>query len=81
MGCNVISADDTANYLTFLTALRKAVGQNATLTAAVTLTPFDGSDGTPSSDVSGFAEQLDWICQFFHTVSEMSSEMVLLQPL
>jgi len=61
MGCNVISADDTANYLTFLTALRKAVGQNATLTAAVTLTPFDGSDGTPSSDVSGFAEQLDWI--------------------
>ncbi|KAF8345344.1 endochitinase [Amanita rubescens] len=61
IGCNVISADDTANYLSFLTSLRKAVGQNATLNAAVTLTPFAGSDGNPSSDVSGFAQQLDWI--------------------
>ncbi|KAF8732608.1 hypothetical protein AX14_004156 [Amanita brunnescens Koide BX004] len=61
MGCNVISPDDTANYLSFLTKLRTALGPNVKLSAAVGITPWAGSDGTPSSDVSGFSKQLDYL--------------------
>lgn len=61
IGCNVISSDDTANYLSFLTKLRTAVGPNVKLSAAVGITPWAGSDGSPSSDVSGFAKQLDYL--------------------
>lgn len=65
IGCNVISSDDTANYLSFLTKLRTAVGPNVKLSAAVGITPWAGSDGSPSSDVSGFAKQLDYLGIFF----------------
>lgn len=61
IGCNVISSDDTANYLSFLTKLRTAVGPDVKLSAAVGITPWAGSDGSPSSDVSGFSKQLDYL--------------------
>ncbi|KAI0634770.1 glycoside hydrolase [Trametes polyzona] len=62
MGCNLISDDDSQNFLSFLQALRAdPAGQNLTLSAATGITPFNGPDGQPLSDVSDFAKVLDYI--------------------
>lgn len=59
MECNVASADDTVNYLTFFQALREdPVGKNLIISAAVGLNTFKGTDGKPMTDVSAFAEVL-----------------------
>ncbi|KAF4563788.1 hypothetical protein EYR36_003030 [Pleurotus pulmonarius] len=61
IGCNIISPDDSANFLSFLQELRKdPVGSNLTISAAVGLTPFMGPTA-PMTDVSPFAEVLDHI--------------------
>ncbi|KAI0777381.1 glycoside hydrolase [Trametes elegans] len=61
-GCNVIADDDSANFLSFLQALRaEPAAQNLTLSAAAGITPFAGTDGQPLSDVSGFAAVLDYL--------------------
>lgn len=61
IGCNIISPDDSANFLSFLQELRKdPVGSNLTISAAVGLTPFMGLTA-PMTDVSPFAEVLDHI--------------------
>ena len=59
IGCNSISPDDTANFLAFLQEL-KSQG-NFLVTAAVSLFPFNDETGSPSKDVSGFAEVFDHI--------------------
>ncbi|KAG0707044.1 glycoside hydrolase family 18 protein [Suillus ampliporus] len=62
IGCNIVNSDDTANFLSFLQELREdGTGSNITLSAAVSVTPFRDSNGNPSTDVSGFAEVLDYI--------------------
>lgn len=62
IGCNTIAPDDSANFLLFLQQLRQdPVAANITLTAAVGQTPFAGSDGTPTADVSAFATVLNHI--------------------
>ncbi|KAK7439400.1 hypothetical protein VKT23_017621 [Stygiomarasmius scandens] len=62
VGCNAISPDDSANFLSFLQELRQdPTGSQLTLTAAVGITPFAGSDGSPMADVSDFAKVLDRI--------------------
>ncbi|KAG1737910.1 glycoside hydrolase family 18 protein [Suillus paluster] len=62
VGCNTISADDTANLLEFLQELRQnSVGKSLTLSAAVSVTPFRDASGKPSTDVSGFAKVFDYI--------------------
>ncbi|PPQ82606.1 hypothetical protein CVT25_007120 [Psilocybe cyanescens] len=62
IGCNTISDDDSANFLSFLQELRQdPEGAQLTLTAAVGLTPFAGPGGTPLSNVSAFADVLDHI--------------------
>ena len=62
IGCNVISSSDSSNFLSFLQELRQdPVGSTLILSSAVGLTPYAGSDGTPMTDVSAFAEYLDWI--------------------
>ncbi|KAI3604579.1 glycoside hydrolase family 18 protein [Moniliophthora roreri] len=62
IGCNVISKEDTPNFLSFLQELRKdPVGSNLTLTAATSIQPWNNTDGVPSSDLSGFAQVLDFI--------------------
>jgi chitinase len=63
-----MSANDSANFLLFLQTLREQNGaQNLTFSAAVTPTPFADSTGAPMSDVSGFAEVLDYIGPPSHT--------------
>jgi chitinase len=64
IGCNVISASDSANFLSFLQALRKKAPK-LILSAAVSLKPFIGSDGNPMSSVSEFAKVLDSIGSLF----------------
>ncbi|KAI0053163.1 glycoside hydrolase family 18 protein [Auriscalpium vulgare] len=62
IGCNMLSSSDSSNFLSFLQTLRSQDGaQNLVLSAAVSVTPFVGPDGTPLSDVSGFASVLDYI--------------------
>lgn len=62
IGCNAISPNDSANFLAFLQELRKdPTGARITLSAAVGMTPFAGPDGSPMTDVSGFAAVLDHI--------------------
>ncbi|TFK54573.1 glycoside hydrolase family 18 protein [Heliocybe sulcata] len=62
IGCNTISPNDTANFLTFLQELRKdPVGELLTLSAATGIGPFFDADGEPGSDMKGFAEVLDYI--------------------
>ncbi|KAG2154451.1 glycoside hydrolase family 18 protein [Suillus bovinus] len=61
IGCNVVNSDDTANFLSFLQELREESCLNLTISAAVSVTPFRDSSGNPSTDVSAFAEVLDYI--------------------
>ncbi|KAH7910689.1 glycoside hydrolase family 18 protein [Hygrophoropsis aurantiaca] len=58
--CNIVSPNDSANLLSFLQALRAAT-PNITLSAAVAVTPFADSTGQPMTDVSQFADVLDYI--------------------
>ncbi|KIM69393.1 glycoside hydrolase family 18 protein [Scleroderma citrinum Foug A] len=60
MGCNIVSPNDTANFLEFITELRQ-LAPNLTLSAAVGILPFVDATGNPTSDASAFAKQLDWI--------------------
>ena len=65
-----MSTNDSANFLSFLQTLRSQDGaQNLILSAAVSITPFVGLDGTPMTDVSGFAKVLDLIGSLFATFS------------
>jgi chitinase len=62
IGCNTISTDDSANFLSFLQTLRNQAGaQDLIISAAVSITPFLGSNGSPMTDVSAFAKVLDSI--------------------
>ncbi|KAI9452738.1 chitinase [Russula earlei] len=62
IGCNKVSKTDTANFLLFLQTLRLQTGaKNLIISAAVTPKPFAGPDGNPVSDVSVFAEALNYI--------------------
>lgn len=58
---NIVSSDDSANYLIFLQLLRKTLPPTAILSAATQVWPFAGPTGAPLSDVSGFAKLLDWV--------------------
>ncbi|QRV85311.1 chitinase [Ceratobasidium sp. AG-Ba] len=60
IGCNTKSPNDTANFLSFLQELRDAL-PDISFSAATSIVPFMSADGTPSTDVSGFASLLDYI--------------------
>ncbi|RUS20996.1 glycoside hydrolase superfamily [Endogone sp. FLAS-F59071] len=57
---NIVSPNDSANYLLLLQLLRQTIG-NKFITAATATHPFVGADGNPLSDVSNFAKYFDWI--------------------
>jgi len=62
IGCNTVRTSDTANFLSFLQELRQdPLGAKLTLSAAVATSPFIGPNGSPLTDVSGFAKVLDYI--------------------
>ena len=62
IGCNVVSPNDSANFLLFLQRLRAQDGaKEITISAVVSIAPFVGPGGTPMSDVSGFDKVLDYI--------------------
>ncbi|KAI9458902.1 chitinase [Lactarius psammicola] len=62
IGCNLLSADDSANFLSFLQTLRNQDGaKDLIISAAVSITPFVGPDGNPMTDVSEFAKVLNYI--------------------
>ena len=70
IGCNVVSANDSTNFLAFLQTLRNQNGaEDLIITAAVWVLPFIGSDGNPITDVSEFAKVLDYIGPLFATFS------------
>ncbi|KAF8195755.1 glycoside hydrolase family 18 protein [Mycena galopus ATCC 62051] len=57
---NEVSEWDSANFLTFLQLLRARLPYGAAISAAVLTTPFHGSDGEPMTDVSQYAQVLNW---------------------
>lgn len=62
IGCNVVTPQDTTNFLEFLQELRQdPVGKNLILTAATSIFPWKDASGAQLKDVSGFAKTLDWI--------------------
>lgn len=62
IGCNLVNPNDTANFLQFLQEFRgTTLGRSLILSAAVYVTPFADASGSPSADVSGFADVLDYI--------------------
>jgi chitinase len=62
IGCNAINTNDTANLLSFLRELRQdPVGSKMVLSAATSIQPWNDTNGTPSTDLSGFAEVFDFI--------------------
>jgi chitinase len=58
---NVVTPDDTKNFLLFLKLLKLTLPPDARITAATQSQPFAGPDGDPLSDMSAFADVLDWI--------------------
>lgn len=58
---NIISPQDSANFLRFLQLLRSSLPPAARITAATQTQPFSDGNGQPMKDVSAFAKVLDWI--------------------
>ncbi|KAJ7241937.1 chitinase [Mycena haematopus] len=62
IGCNIVNAHDTANFLSFIKELRAdPVGAKLILSAATAIAPFSNPAGNPSAHVSAFADVLDYI--------------------
>jgi len=77
IGCNAISDADSANFLSFLQELRQdPVGKNLILTAAAGISPFAGPDGTPMTDVSGFAKVLNYVVIMNYDINGQWSQVV-----
>jgi len=61
IGCNIFGPDDTTNFLATLQEIRKdPAGANLTLSAAV-VSPFRDASANPSTNVSAFADVLDYV--------------------
>ena len=69
IGCNIVSTNDSVNFLSFLHTLRSMSGPNLIISAAVPITPYVGPDGEPLTDVSGFGQVLDYIGSCFDDVN------------
>jgi chitinase len=69
IGCNIVSTNDSVNFLSFLQTLRSMSGPDLIISAAVPVTPFVGPDGEPLTDVSGFGQVLDYIGSCFDDVN------------
>ncbi|KAF8329382.1 chitinase [Cantharellus anzutake] len=61
IGCNTLSASDTANFLEFLKELRASELKDKFITASTAIKPFLDASGNPLRNVSEFADVLSWI--------------------
>ncbi|THH31014.1 hypothetical protein EUX98_g3199 [Antrodiella citrinella] len=59
---NVVNPNDSQNFLAFLQQLRNTTTmQNLTISASASITPFANSTALPMTNVSAFAEPLDYV--------------------
>ena len=70
---NGVSSSDSANYLIFLQDLRNALPTGAIISTATQVWPFADDQGNPLSDVSGFAQVLDYILIMNYDIWQSSS--------
>ncbi|KAJ7212975.1 glycoside hydrolase family 18 protein [Mycena pura] len=69
IGCNIVSASDTDNFLLMLQELRASpVAANVTLTAATAVVPFPTTTNSTAT-VAQFATVLDWIVPMVYDLS------------
>jgi GH18 family chitinase len=61
IGDNVVSLQDSANFLLFLQTLRSVAGVDARLSMAANVAGIVGADGNYLRDLSGFAAALDYL--------------------
>ncbi|KIY46086.1 glycoside hydrolase family 18 protein, partial [Fistulina hepatica ATCC 64428] len=74
---NQKSSSDARNFLAFLKDLRATdTGSKLILSASVAITPFNGADGEPMSDVSDFADVLDYVQIMAYDIFTTSSATV-----
>ncbi|TLD14170.1 uncharacterized protein PgNI_02870 [Pyricularia grisea] len=60
LGCNTINANDTDNFISFLTELRKSQPKQLLLTAAVSLYPYNDASGQQSTNLKALGDVLDY---------------------
>ncbi|KAI5475768.1 glycoside hydrolase family 18 protein [Pseudohyphozyma bogoriensis] len=72
-GNEVDTENDTNNFLAFLQDLRAKIGDDKIISACTTQQAFIGSDGSPLTDVSAFADVLDYILVMNYDVWGASS--------
>ncbi|GAA5899071.1 hypothetical protein JCM6882_004609 [Rhodosporidiobolus microsporus] len=60
-GSNIVSPDDTANFLLFVQTLRSIAGPDVRLAMAVSVGGMYGADGQRVTDLSGFAAVMDYV--------------------
>ncbi|KAL1702144.1 glycoside hydrolase superfamily [Schizophyllum commune] len=70
---NPHNAADAANLLTLLKDIRKKIGDDKTISAAVAHQPWIGDNGSPLSDVSAYASVMDWVGIMNYDVSGASA--------
>ncbi|MBW0461002.1 hypothetical protein O181_000717 [Austropuccinia psidii MF-1] len=70
---NILSKDDSENLLKFLQVLRKTLGPQARLSAAVSVHGFMGPDGNYLKDHKPYAEFLDFITIMAYDIYTPSS--------
>lgn len=58
---NILSRDDSANFLKFLKVLRNVLGPDSRISAAVSVHGFMGADGNYLKDHKPFSDYLDFI--------------------
>ena len=58
---NIVNSKDTPNFLSFLIILRATLPPTARISAAVQTSTFLDTEAHPMSDLSDFAQVLDWV--------------------
>ncbi|GAA5864216.1 hypothetical protein JCM1840_006704 [Sporobolomyces johnsonii] len=69
IGCNAVSPDDAANFLSFLETLRNTIGSDKLITAAVSVNGILGSDGQPLTSLKAYGDYLDYVNLMDYDVS------------
>ncbi|BGO88547.1 hypothetical protein NBRC10512v2_000161 [Rhodotorula toruloides] len=68
-GDNVVSPNDSANFLLFLQTLRSVAGVNARLSISINVAGMVGADGNTLTDLSGFAAVLDYVTTMSYDIT------------